>query len=133
MEEVACATSFLLGGSMDVVIKKVNVHFVHQYRKKMWSFTTICEDGKKRYYVDTGQNCKAVSKTVGNKVYARLRECFPQSKAIIIIDRGKDSKVSCARAMDHWEVLVDGTFAESCDAAELNDVVEEYEKVMRNC
>lgn len=118
---------------MDVVVKKVNVHFVHQYRKKMWSFITICEDGKKRYYVDTGQDCKEVSKTVGNRVYVRLRECFPQSKAIIIIDRGKDSKVSYTRAMDHCEVLVDGTFAESCDVAELNAVVERYEEAMRSC
>lgn len=118
---------------MDVVIKKVNVHFVHQYRKKMWSFVTICEDGKKRYYIDTGQGCKEVSKTIGNKAYVRLREGFPQSKAIIIIDRGRDSKVSYTRAMDHCEVLVDGIFAESCDAAELNGIVEKYKEVMRSC
>lgn len=116
-----------------MVVRKVNMHFVHQHRKKMWSFITLYEGNAKHYYVDIGKSRKEVDKETGNKIYKRMRRCFPQAKTLIIVDNDKGSKVSYTYVMDHYEVLVDGKFVESCDLAELNGTIKKYEEMLKTC
>lgn len=120
---------------MDIIVRKINVYFVHQFVRKKWVFITVYNETTKKkrcYIVGNSGKRKEVTKDVGNKMYQRLIRCFPTARTSILVANDKGGKVSYVKVMDHYDILVDGQFVESCDVGDLSETVKKYEEIANN-
>lgn len=114
---------------MEVIIKRVNVHYG---KGNVAYFTTTFDvtTDEKHYYVTTngqnGQNGqKEVTKEEGNELFCQLKAAYPLLRSIVLEDI-RDEDVRYSRYHHYYNIYVKDSFYCSCDSLKEAEEIQEY-------
>ena len=119
---------------MKYVNKLVNLHYVDNNKRKKISFQTVYDDVQHtiEYSVIDENGQRIISKEEGNELFRALRKTYPDSRAIIIVE--KERKIQYKMVCGHYEIYVDGKFQSTCeDYKELKEEINRLKEGFGKC